>query len=201
MSARQEALADIAGRVHELVAEEESGHWRECSGCYETEDGYPVGTYPYSFALKCHLGRGCSECGGIGAIWDSSDYRDYAEFSRAAMRDHDNVRAILISEGSLPDYLAEQLAMSITALAIPPILLPDVDAPIRRIIADVERRAATAHAQWEADGRIGIDYCDKKAPGARMLGAKFAFTRLAKDLRETLEEKKATVERSGAPDA
>lgn len=181
-----EPLSTIAGKVRELVSQEEAGHWRECSGCYETEDGYPVGHYPYSPALKCHLGAGCSECGGIGAIWDSSDYGDYADFSRAAMRDHDNIRAVLTGDGGLPHYQAEQLAMAITALAIPPILHPDPNSPILRIIADVEHRAAQANAQWEADGKPGIDYCDKRALGARMLGAKFAFSRLAKDLREGL---------------
>jgi hypothetical protein len=26
--------------------------------------------------MKCHLGMGCSECGGIGAIWDTTDYEE-----------------------------------------------------------------------------------------------------------------------------
>jgi hypothetical protein len=50
------------------------GFWRSCSGCHETEDGHPVGDYPYSDILKCDLGGGCSECGGIGAVWDDTDY-------------------------------------------------------------------------------------------------------------------------------
>jgi hypothetical protein len=54
--------------------EEGSGFWRECSGCYETEDGHPVGQYGYSDAMRCALGSGCSECGGIGAVWDNTDY-------------------------------------------------------------------------------------------------------------------------------
>lgn len=27
----------------------------------------------------CHLGMGCSECGGIGAVWDNTDYSDYGK--------------------------------------------------------------------------------------------------------------------------
>jgi|GEM_PF-2506417 len=50
------------------------GFWRTCSGCHETCDGHPVGDYPYSEILKCDLGAGCSECGGIGAVWDDTDY-------------------------------------------------------------------------------------------------------------------------------
>ncbi|AOK61956.1 hypothetical protein WM29_22755 [Burkholderia ubonensis] len=60
----------------------ESGHgfWRTCSGCHESEDGHPVGEYPYSDILQCDLGAGCAECGGIGAVWDSTDYEDLATF-------------------------------------------------------------------------------------------------------------------------
>lgn len=50
------------------------GVWRSCSGCYDTEDGHPTAHYPYSTVLRCALGSGCSECGGIGAVWDGTDY-------------------------------------------------------------------------------------------------------------------------------
>ncbi|KWI69646.1 hypothetical protein [Burkholderia ubonensis] len=59
--------------VAETLAEG-SGFWRSCSGCHETNEGYETGHYPYSKVLKCHLGGGCSECGGIGAVWDDTDY-------------------------------------------------------------------------------------------------------------------------------
>lgn len=55
------------------------GFWRSCSGCHELNEGHDTG--PYSAVLKCHLGGGCSECGGIGAIWDTTDYADIAAFS------------------------------------------------------------------------------------------------------------------------
>lgn len=50
------------------------GFWSTCSGCHETEDGHSAGAYPYSKLFKCELGSGCSECGGIGAIWDINNY-------------------------------------------------------------------------------------------------------------------------------
>ena len=56
------------------------GFWRTCSGCHETEDGHDVGHYPFSDVLNCTLGGGCSECGGLGAVWDNTDYDDMAEF-------------------------------------------------------------------------------------------------------------------------
>jgi len=49
----------------------EHGYWRSCSGCHETDEGYETG--PYSEALRCHLGSGCHECGGIGAVWEQVD--------------------------------------------------------------------------------------------------------------------------------
>lgn len=61
------------------VLEDGAGFWRTCSGCHETEDGHPVGHYPFSAILKCDLGAGCSECGGIGAVWDDTDYDAMAE--------------------------------------------------------------------------------------------------------------------------
>lgn len=37
-----------------------------CTGCLESEDGHPVGDYPYDEKAKCLLGMGCSECGYTG---------------------------------------------------------------------------------------------------------------------------------------
>lgn len=57
------------------------GFWRSCSGCHESNEGMATG--PFSETLKCHLGVGCSECGGIGAIWDTTDYDAMADFMAA----------------------------------------------------------------------------------------------------------------------
>jgi hypothetical protein len=79
-----EAVKDVdAERIREVVAEG-PGHWRTCSGCHESEDGYDIGVYPHSAVFGCKLGGGCSECGGLGAVWDATDYSDIGEFlSRA----------------------------------------------------------------------------------------------------------------------
>ena len=52
---------------------EKAGWWDACSGCHETECGQPVGAYAYSRALGCSLGSGCSECGGLGAVWHRAE--------------------------------------------------------------------------------------------------------------------------------
>lgn len=54
-----------------------AGFWRSCTGCHELNEGHDTG--PYSAILGCHLGNGCGECGGIGAIWDSTDYQAMAD--------------------------------------------------------------------------------------------------------------------------
>lgn len=64
---------ELDGIAKELA--EESGFWRSCSGCHNLNEGVPTG--PYSSIMKCHLGFGCRECGGIGAIWDNVDYSDF----------------------------------------------------------------------------------------------------------------------------
>lgn len=63
--------------VREALSEGD-GYWRECSGCYETCDGHEVGSYPSSSVFGCKLGAGCSECGGIGAVWCAVDGEDIA---------------------------------------------------------------------------------------------------------------------------
>jgi len=68
----------IADSVAEVV-DGGSGHWRSCSGCHETDQGQETGAYPYSQTFRCYIGAGCSECGGIGAVWDNIDYADFAE--------------------------------------------------------------------------------------------------------------------------
>ena len=54
-----------------------AGQWRTCTGCHESNEGMPTG--PYSSIMKCYLGNGCDECGGIGAVWDTTDYKQMAD--------------------------------------------------------------------------------------------------------------------------
>jgi hypothetical protein len=61
---------ELLGVAEELA--EGSGAWLACSGCHELNEGHPTG--PWSDVLKSHLGLGCRECGGIGAVWDNTDY-------------------------------------------------------------------------------------------------------------------------------
>lgn len=91
----------------------EDGFWRSCTGCHETNEGYDTG--PYSAAFGCALGMGCGECGGIGAVWDNTDYPDMVEFMKAADRDHENVKRILVESG-IPSHKADNLAIEITGL-------------------------------------------------------------------------------------
>ncbi|MGO1303644.1 MAG: hypothetical protein ACTMKV_02545 [Sphingomonas parapaucimobilis] len=60
--------------LHNRIAElkEEGGFWHACSGCQESVGGCVSATdYPYNPFFRCQPGSGCSECGGIGVIWDS----------------------------------------------------------------------------------------------------------------------------------
>jgi hypothetical protein len=70
-------VSKLEERVAEIVSEcalDGIGFWHSCTGCHETVDGQETGHYPYNPAFHCHLGSGCSECGGIGAVWDTCDY-------------------------------------------------------------------------------------------------------------------------------
>lgn len=57
-------------RIKELM-DEGDGFWRACSGCQEGVDGYvSERDYPFDPTFRCQPGGGCSECGGIGVLWD-----------------------------------------------------------------------------------------------------------------------------------
>lgn len=73
-SAEPVLAVELQGVAEEMA--EGGGFWMPCSGCHETEDGHAVGNYSYSHVFKCALGSGCSECGGIGAVWDNTDYEE-----------------------------------------------------------------------------------------------------------------------------
>jgi hypothetical protein len=78
MVAGAAAVDPALSRVPDLIAEV-GGWWRHCSGCYDTEDGRPTADYPFSPILKCEVGSGCHECGGIGAVWDYYSEADLAD--------------------------------------------------------------------------------------------------------------------------
>jgi hypothetical protein len=73
---RQWSLAEahVPDKVAEALSEYD-GFWSSCSGCFEAgEYGGLEHLYPHSPVFECRLGSGCGECGGIGAIWDNTDY-------------------------------------------------------------------------------------------------------------------------------
>jgi hypothetical protein len=78
VSGEDALIVGLKERIASVVEWQGYGCWRTCSGCYESEDGYPNGPYPHSDVLGCTLGGGCHECGGIGAVWDDIDYEAMA---------------------------------------------------------------------------------------------------------------------------
>jgi hypothetical protein len=65
--------------IAETVANS-AGFWTSCTGCYDTEDGRPTQKYAHSKVFGCEMGSGCSECGGLGVVWDDTDYEEMARF-------------------------------------------------------------------------------------------------------------------------
>lgn len=62
-------LADDVARMQAVANLEifESGAWAPCPGCHQTDEGASRGRWSAQF--RCHLGVGCHECGGLGAVW------------------------------------------------------------------------------------------------------------------------------------
>jgi hypothetical protein len=115
---KKQAAVAAAALPYELkgipeAIREGSGFWRTCTGCYESEDGHPVGHYPHSKILGCALGGGCSECGGIGAVWDTTDYAAMADEGWAQMQREqaEKGRAERVAAGWLPITAPGQVAV------------------------------------------------------------------------------------------
>lgn len=108
-------LGALQSRVAEVV-KEYGGAWVPCSGCQESVDGY-VSTrdYPRSEIFQCQPGGGCGECGGIGAIWDTTDWEGFAEWSLA--EDKREAAAIATRDADI-DQLRAKLALTMVALEI-----------------------------------------------------------------------------------
>ena len=106
------AIPDELAGVPEAL-KEGGGFWCTCTGCYESEDGHPVGYYPHSKILGCALGGGCSECGGIGAVWDTTDYAAMADAGWAEMQREQAAqeRAERVAAGWLPITAPGQVAV------------------------------------------------------------------------------------------
>jgi len=110
-------LATVAETVKEVGLNGDNGCWVSCTGCHESCEGAPTG--PFVSAFGCHLGCGCRECGGIGALWDTADYADMAEWMQRHDRTYDNIKAVLVAQGGLPNFQAEALTDAIMDLAEP----------------------------------------------------------------------------------
>ncbi|KAA3510131.1 hypothetical protein [Agrobacterium rosae] len=86
--ANDPALIGIADEM-----KESGGHWQPCTGCYDTEDGYPTQKYDYSPALQTAIGCGCHECGGLGAVWWHMTEQELSDFAKICTEDDsDEVR-------------------------------------------------------------------------------------------------------------
>lgn len=77
LAATDPALIGIADQM-----KESGGQWLPCTGCYDTEDGYPTRKYAYSPALQTAIGYGCDECGGLGAVWWHMTDEERAQFEK-----------------------------------------------------------------------------------------------------------------------
>lgn len=108
-SQREAPEAHWPERVAYVVGEGD-GFWRTCSGCHESEDGYDVGHYPTSTVLGCKLGGGCGECGGLGAIWDDTDYAAMADdFAREMGQQINDPTADAACEAKASTLVPEQV--------------------------------------------------------------------------------------------
>ena len=71
---------ELTGVIRLREDEPDAGFWHSCSGCQESSEGVvSEHYYPYSDVFKCQPGSGCTECGGLGVLWDDVDYTNYGD--------------------------------------------------------------------------------------------------------------------------
>lgn len=124
--------------LKESIAEqlqENSGYWYSCSGCHESgECGENAGNYPYSDMFKCHPGSGCHECGGIGVLWDDTDYSALLQEAQAAVRPQ--VEKERKAEGSVENIrMGNSIEAAAAAREISDVSVKDI---IPIIVADIK---------------------------------------------------------------
>ena len=105
----------LTRRVAEVV-NEDGGCWTACSGCQESDEGHVSEKYyPYSPIFQCQPGGGCSECGGIGVIWQDGDF--LASYGDALSEDATQTReAELVAALKMAVDHIEHMAAWITRL-------------------------------------------------------------------------------------
>ncbi len=150
-----DASAPVAGEAVALelrgvpeTIKEGGGFWRSCTGCHELNEGRDTG--PYSAVLGCHLGQGCSECGGIGAIWDSTDYQTMADDMARDMGQSVSAAPQASAEGALtaPADVAQLVAFIFDRFGQP----GDAGALPDNVAAAVRRLERGIKAQADKDG-------------------------------------------------
>lgn len=100
------------------IIKEYGNWWRSCSGCHETNEGQETGDYPFSAVYECHVGSGCHECGGIGAIWDYHSPEDLAQLDVEPAPDAEEMIRKIANVSSAVAFQAGVGAMELAGLTI-----------------------------------------------------------------------------------
>lgn len=167
------ASAPVAGQAVALELRgvpktimEGGGFWRSCTGCHELNEGRDTG--PYSAVLGCHLGQGCGECGGIGAIWDSTDYQTMADDMARDMGQSVSAAPQASAENDWKAAIRKFMDTAIPALAaIANVHTPDeidaLEAMPREPVIDQVRRLSQACEELSRQVRPERPKADKDA--------------------------------------
>lgn len=177
-------VSDHWPEAHEVadILSENKGFWRSCSGCHETNEGHPTG--PWSMILGCNLGNGCHECGGIGAVWDTTDYADMGDYLaknierepcgwicegcyRFSADPEDDLKRLRL--GGYPSCCPER---KISPLYLDPPPTSELEAENARLREELLESNARAERQW---GGWVKEETSRKAAEARLAEAMKAF--------------------------
>lgn len=172
-------------RIREQTEDEKSGFWTSCTGCHECNEGHPTGRY--STIFKCHIGLGCHECGGIGAIWDNEDVLDDikplpdqepAAWNAATQPQHPDYAAVDAFADKMKEKLAKKRAdgrggwedkTQCTAELLSQLLRDHVnkgdpvDVANLAMMLSMRGEGITQHVKDTSDVRLGMAYITKRS--------------------------------------
>lgn len=213
------AEPDFAASIKSTCSEEFSNGaacgWMPCTGCYDTEDGHPTAHYRHSRVFGCDVGSGCSECGGLGVVfqyWSPEDLedmqRDCVSETKTATQDELSYQCDACSvpgyphntkcectsiqqDGSCPVGYPSLLCEVCDGKGIIPTPAPQMTAspapaPLKRI-AEIALGAAEAELEWtDAVDIIASSLNAAQASMTPMLNAAQALRKIVEGIEGTM---------------
>lgn len=149
-------LDSVREQVEEAALSGRDGVWLTCSGCADSAEGVlDSRAYPFVEAFGCQLGAGCHECGGIGAVWDTTNWDDFGQ-------------SMLSAEASPPAEIRPEAGERVTDEMVQAALASSPQFPGQRLVGSVREMMSFGYGtpNPKAYMRAALEAALKSLPSA-----------------------------------